>query len=83
VTVGAAAAPVQAPEPPEVTDSGLPVRVRMAQLPRGSSAPASPAPELDPDAVGDMLARLYSGVRRADAEAQDQGAVSATPHTKE
>ncbi|MGN9805019.1 nitrate- and nitrite sensing domain-containing protein [Micromonospora sp. L32] len=53
-------------------ERGLPVRVPMAQL----SAVTEPArPEVattrddpDPEAVGGMLSRLYSGVRRAEAE---------------
>ncbi|MFI5484214.1 sensor histidine kinase [Micromonospora echinaurantiaca] len=51
---------------------GLPVRVPMAQLSAvtRSARPEQPPTrhEPDPDAVGGMLSRLYSGVRRAEAE---------------
>ncbi|MFJ6199444.1 nitrate- and nitrite sensing domain-containing protein [Micromonospora sp. NPDC092111] len=51
---------------------GLPVRVPMAQL-TSVTEPARPQPsqvrdDPDPAAVGGMLSRLYSGVRRAEAE---------------
>ena len=53
-------------------ERGLPVRVPMAQLTAVTTArPAGPAArhdDPDPDAVGGMLSRLYSGVRRAEAE---------------
>ncbi|MEV4830723.1 nitrate- and nitrite sensing domain-containing protein [Micromonospora sp. NPDC049257] len=65
------------PAPPLVpvtggtNDRGLPVRVPMAQL-TSVTEPARPAArvreDLDPEAVGGMLSRLYSGVRRAEAE---------------
>jgi anti-sigma regulatory factor (Ser/Thr protein kinase) len=62
--------PTQPPAVP-VNAKGLPVRVPMAQLPV-SDEPARPAavdlPEPDPEAVGGMLSRFYSGVRRAEAE---------------
>ncbi|MEU1755698.1 nitrate- and nitrite sensing domain-containing protein [Micromonospora matsumotoense] len=53
-------------------DRGLPVRVPMAQL-TSVTEPARPSSarvreDLDPEAVGGMLSRLYSGVRRAEAE---------------
>ncbi|MBM0235399.1 ATP-binding protein, partial [Micromonospora sp. STR1_7] len=53
-------------------ERGLPVRVPMAQL-SAVTRPARPesAPtrdDLDPEAVGGMLSRLYSGVRRAETE---------------
>ncbi|MFC0504809.1 nitrate- and nitrite sensing domain-containing protein [Micromonospora costi] len=48
---------------------GLPLRVPMAQLAAVTrSAPSPGAYEPDPEAVGGMLSRLYSGVRRAEAE---------------
>ncbi|WP_206025044.1 nitrate- and nitrite sensing domain-containing protein [Micromonospora zingiberis] len=67
------------PAPPAVpvtagtNERGLPVRVPMAQL---SAVTQSARPEQqqparhdpDPEAVGGMLSRLYSGVRRAEAE---------------
>ncbi|MEU5552173.1 nitrate- and nitrite sensing domain-containing protein [Micromonospora sp. NPDC047793] len=52
---------------------GLPMRVPMAQL-SSVSQPARPEQQRpvrhdpDPDAVGGMLSKLYSGVRRAEAE---------------
>ncbi|MEV0807617.1 nitrate- and nitrite sensing domain-containing protein [Micromonospora sp. NPDC050200] len=78
----APAAPVptgEAPPAPPATpvtggtnDRGLPVRVPMAQLSAVTepARPSVPAPREDPDpeAVGGMLSRLYSGVRRAEAE---------------
>ena len=52
-------------------ERGLPVRVPMAQL-APVTEPARPTAgaghEPDPEAVGGMLSRLYSGVRRAEAE---------------
>jgi HAMP domain-containing protein len=68
------------PTPPSVPitggtmANGLPMRVPMAQLPDVGDAPrpAVPVPaarvEPDPEAVGSMLSRYYSGVRRAEAE---------------
>ncbi|WP_405106574.1 nitrate- and nitrite sensing domain-containing protein [Micromonospora sp. NBC_01405] len=67
-----------APAPPAVpvtggtNERGLPVRVPMAQLSAVTrpARPQEPTPRHDPDpeAVGGMLSRLYSGVRRAEAE---------------
>jgi signal transduction histidine kinase len=55
-----------------VLASGLPARVPMAQLPDQAENPAPSAPpglpDPDPEAVGNMLARFYGGVRRAEAE---------------
>ncbi|GAA4440543.1 sensor histidine kinase [Phytohabitans houttuyneae] len=54
--------------------NGLPLRVPMAQLPDVGEAPRPAAHiptarvEPDPEAVGSMLSRYYSGVRRAEAE---------------
>ncbi|MER5705186.1 nitrate- and nitrite sensing domain-containing protein [Micromonospora sp. NPDC002296] len=67
-----------APVPPAVpvtggtNERGLPVRVPMAQL-SAVTRPARPQEptarhDPDPEAVGGMLSRLYSGVRRAEAE---------------
>ncbi|SCL15171.1 Signal transduction histidine kinase [Micromonospora nigra] len=67
-----------APAPPAVpvtggtSERGLPLRVPMAQL-SAVTQPARPDQppmrhEPDPEAVGGMLSRLYSGVRRAEAE---------------
>ncbi|MET8255646.1 ATP-binding protein, partial [Micromonospora sp. NPDC005197] len=66
------AAPPATPVTAGTNERGLPVRVPMAQL-SAVTRPAQPesAParaELDPEAVGGMLSRLYSGVRRAEAE---------------
>ncbi|MFI6825096.1 nitrate- and nitrite sensing domain-containing protein [Micromonospora sp. NPDC050187] len=65
-------APPATPVTGGVNARGLPVRVPMAQLAAvtRSAQPAAPAPrhEPDPEAVGGMLSRLYSGVRRAEAE---------------
>lgn len=67
------ATPPKQPEVTAVTDAGLPVRVRMAHLPaEDTEPPVREVPEADPDAIGDMLSRLYSGMRRADAEADQQ-----------
>ncbi|MBQ1073336.1 nitrate- and nitrite sensing domain-containing protein [Micromonospora sp. C31] len=73
-----APAPQASPTPPAVpvtggtNERGLPVRVPMAQLsavtrPAGPQQPAV-RHDPDPEAVGGMLSRLYSGVRRAEAE---------------
>lgn len=65
VTPASAATPVTG----GTNERGLPVRVPMAQL--TSAAPADRPVvrhEPDPEAVGGMLSRLYSGVRRAEAE---------------
>ncbi|MEW2378451.1 nitrate- and nitrite sensing domain-containing protein [Micromonospora sp. NPDC047812] len=67
--------PGTSPTPPAVpvtggtNERGLPVRVPMAQL-SAVTRPEQPAVRHDPDpeAVGGMLSRLYSGVRRAEAE---------------
>ncbi|MFG1800843.1 nitrate- and nitrite sensing domain-containing protein [Micromonospora carbonacea] len=74
----AAATATPDPVPPAVpvtggvNEHGLPVRVPMAQLAAVTqpARPQTPAPRHDPDpeAVGGMLTRLYSGVRRAEAE---------------
>ncbi|MGN9812532.1 nitrate- and nitrite sensing domain-containing protein [Micromonospora sp. BQ11] len=73
-------APIAAerPAPPTVpvtggtNDRGLPVRVPMAQLSAVTQSARPDQPERrhdpDPEAVGGMLSRLYSGVRRAEAE---------------
>ncbi|RQX19650.1 ATP-binding protein, partial [Micromonospora chalcea] len=67
--LGVTPAPAPTPVTGGTNERGLPVRVPMAQL-----APASVADrpvmrhEPDPEAVGGMLSRLYSGVRRAEAE---------------
>ncbi|MEU4770933.1 nitrate- and nitrite sensing domain-containing protein [Micromonospora sp. NPDC023644] len=71
-------APQTSPTPPAVpvtggtNERGLPVRVPMAQLSTVTrpGRPEQPAVRHDPDpeAVGGMLSRLYSGVRRAEAE---------------
>ncbi|MEV4483288.1 sensor histidine kinase [Micromonospora coxensis] len=66
------------PEPPATpvtggtNAQGLPVRVPMAQLsavtePARAAVPAA-REDPDPEAVGGMLSRLYSGVRQAEAE---------------
>ncbi|MGN9775901.1 nitrate- and nitrite sensing domain-containing protein [Micromonospora sp. H33] len=66
------AAPPSVPVTGGTNDRGLPVRVPMAQLAAvtRSARPDEPARrhEPDPEAVGGMLSRLYSGVRRAEAE---------------
>ncbi|MDQ7904371.1 nitrate- and nitrite sensing domain-containing protein [Phytohabitans sp. ZYX-F-186] len=71
------------PTPPSVPitggtmANGLPLRVPMAQLPPVDEQPrpAAPVPtsrvEPDPEAVGSMLSKYYSGVRRAEAEDSD------------
>ncbi|MDG4796841.1 nitrate- and nitrite sensing domain-containing protein [Micromonospora sp. WMMD1082] len=67
------------PAPPAVpvtagtNERGLPVRVPMAQLsavtqPARPEQQPVPRPDPDPEAVGGMLSRLYSGVRQAEAE---------------
>ncbi|MGC4880595.1 nitrate- and nitrite sensing domain-containing protein [Micromonospora sp. DT43] len=66
------AVPPATPVTAGTNERGLPVRVPMAQL-SAVTRPAQPASaqtraELDPEAVGGMLSRLYSGVRRAEAE---------------
>ncbi|MFE9191022.1 nitrate- and nitrite sensing domain-containing protein [Micromonospora sp. NPDC007208] len=70
--VPAPAAPPTVPVTAGTNERGLPVRVPMAQLSavtrsaQPMSAPTRTDP--DPEAVGGMLSRLYSGVRRAEAE---------------
>jgi HAMP domain-containing protein len=76
------------PTPPSVPitggtmANGLPMRVPMAQLPDVGDAPRAAAHvptarvEPDPEAVGSMLSKYYSGVRRAEAE--DSGDVRRT-----
>ncbi|WP_430496114.1 nitrate- and nitrite sensing domain-containing protein [Micromonospora trifolii] len=70
--VPAAAAPPTIPVTAGTNERGLPVRVPMAQLSAVTrSAQPMTAPtrtDPDPEAVGGMLSRLYSGVRRAEAE---------------
>ncbi|MDO3686473.1 nitrate- and nitrite sensing domain-containing protein [Micromonospora sp. C28ISP2-4] len=66
---GVTPAPAATPVTGGTNERGLPVRVPMAQL--TSAAPADRPVvrhEPDPEAVGGMLSRLYSGVRRAEAE---------------
>ncbi|MGC5054363.1 nitrate- and nitrite sensing domain-containing protein [Micromonospora sp. DT48] len=76
---GVAAVGAGAPAPPAVpvtagtNERGLPMRVPMAQL-SAVTQPARPGQQPaarndpDPEAVGGMLSKLYSGVRRAEAE---------------
>ncbi|KXK61599.1 ATP-binding protein [Micromonospora rosaria] len=65
-------APPERPVTGGINAQGLPVRVPMAQLASvtRSARPEQPAPryEPDPEAVGGMLSRFYSGVRRAENE---------------
>ncbi|WLS43181.1 ATP-binding protein [Micromonospora profundi] len=66
------AVPPATPVTAGTNERGLPVRVPMAQL-SAVTRPAQPGStptrvDLDPAAVGGMLSRLYSGVRRAEAE---------------
>ena len=72
LTPGVTPAPPATPVTGGTNAQGLPVRVPMAQLSAvtQSARPSEPAPrhDLDPEAVGGMLSRLYSGVRRAEAE---------------
>ncbi|SCF02803.1 sensor histidine kinase [Micromonospora mirobrigensis] len=68
---GVSPAPPATPVTGGTNERGLPVRVPMAQLPTvdGPARPGGPARhEPDPEAVSGMLSRLYSGVRRAEAE---------------
>ncbi|MEV0156260.1 nitrate- and nitrite sensing domain-containing protein [Micromonospora sp. NPDC050686] len=69
---GVPSAPPETPVTGGTSSRGLPVRVPMAQLSavNRTRRPADPSSrhEPDPDAVGGMLSRLYSGVRRAEAE---------------
>ncbi|MFD4205828.1 nitrate- and nitrite sensing domain-containing protein [Micromonospora tulbaghiae] len=67
--LGVTPAPAATPVTGGTNERGLPVRVPMAQL--TSAAPADRPVvrhEPDPEGVGGMLSRLYSGVRRAEAE---------------
>ncbi|MDM4781489.1 MULTISPECIES: nitrate- and nitrite sensing domain-containing protein [unclassified Micromonospora] len=67
--LGVTPAPAATPVTGGTNERGLPVRVPMAQL--TSAVPAGRPVvrhEPDPEAVGGMLSRLYSGVRRAEAE---------------
>ncbi|MGC4814574.1 nitrate- and nitrite sensing domain-containing protein [Micromonospora sp. DT228] len=70
--VPAAAMPPAIPVTAGTNERGLPVRVPMAQLSavtRTAQPTSTPTRvDLDPEAVGGMLSRLYSGVRRAEAE---------------
>ncbi|WP_320065474.1 ATP-binding protein [Micromonospora sp. RTGN7] len=71
-TAAAAPAPPAVPVTGGINERGLPMRVPMAQL-SAVTQPARPQQQTprhdpDPDAVGGMLSRLYSGVRRAEAE---------------
>lgn len=70
--VPVAAVPPAIPVTAGTNERGLPVRVPMAQLSAvtRSAQPVSTLARADPDpeAVGGMLSRLYSGVRRAEAE---------------
>ncbi|MFY1670091.1 nitrate- and nitrite sensing domain-containing protein [Plantactinospora sp. WMMB334] len=65
-------APPAVPVTGGVNDSGLPIRVPMAQLRVKSEpvrpGPPAPRPEPDPEQVGGMLSRYYGGLRRAEAE---------------
>jgi len=67
--------PPEVPVTGGVSDRGLPLRVPMAQLRAqdASGRRSAPAPraDLDPEAVGSALARLYGGVRQAQAEGLD------------
>ncbi|MFF0102421.1 nitrate- and nitrite sensing domain-containing protein [Micromonospora sp. NPDC005257] len=69
---GVTPAPAATPVTGGTNERGLPVRVPMAQLtsvaPDGRPDRPTVRHEPDPEAVGGMLSRLYSGVRRAEAE---------------
>ncbi|MFG2061041.1 nitrate- and nitrite sensing domain-containing protein [Micromonospora sp. NPDC048871] len=66
-------APPEVPVTAGTNARGLPMRVPMAQL-QSVTQPARPGQQQstrhdpDPEAVGGMLSKLYSGVRRAEAE---------------
>jgi signal transduction histidine kinase len=66
------AAPPATPVTGGISASGLPLRVPMAQLPKGTETAPPPVPaarpELDPETTGGMLTRFYGAVRRAEAE---------------
>ncbi|WP_232533731.1 nitrate- and nitrite sensing domain-containing protein [Plantactinospora sp. KBS50] len=70
------------PEPPPLTERGLPLRVPMAHLPAVSTSARpqvpTPRPEPDPEAIGGMLSRFYGGVRRAEDEETTE--ISLTPY---
>ncbi|MFJ8686767.1 sensor histidine kinase [Micromonospora wenchangensis] len=69
---GSTPAPPLVPVTGGTNDRGLPVRVPMAQLTSVTEPARPPSARVredpDPEAVGGMLSRLYSGVRRAEAE---------------
>ncbi|GGL94162.1 sensor histidine kinase [Micromonospora yangpuensis] len=69
---GPAAAPPERPVTGGTNARGLPVRVPMAQLSAVTQparpVEAAPRHEPDPEAVGGMLSRFYSGVRQAENE---------------
>ena len=71
-SLGVTPAPAATPVTGGTNERGLPVRVPMAQLTSVAPADRPDRPvvrhEPDPEAVGGMLSRLYSGVRRAEAE---------------
>ncbi|MBM7083873.1 nitrate- and nitrite sensing domain-containing protein [Micromonospora sp. MMS20-R2-29] len=71
-TLGGSTPPPLVPVTGGTNDRGLPVRVPMAQLTSVTEPARPPAARVredpDPEAVGGMLSRLYSGVRRAEAE---------------
>lgn len=78
VTEAAAAAMSQPTvEIPAVTSAGLPMRRRTTQLPPLQAEPRTDTVvEADPEAVGDMLSRLYGGMRRAEAEAEAESSAA-------
>ncbi|MET8835616.1 nitrate- and nitrite sensing domain-containing protein [Micromonospora sp. NPDC004540] len=69
--LGVTPPPAATPVTGGTNERGLPVRVPMAQL-TAVTQPAGPnrsaRQEPDPESVGGMLSRYYSGVRRAEAE---------------
>ncbi|MGY0005109.1 nitrate- and nitrite sensing domain-containing protein [Micromonospora sp. I033] len=69
--LGVTPPPAATPVTGGTNERGLPVRVPMAQLTAVTQAAGptrSARHEPDPEAVGGMLSRYYSGVRRAEAE---------------
>lgn len=69
--LGVTPPPATTPVTGGTNERGLPVRVPMAQLTavtQPAAANRSGRAEPDPEAVGGMLSRYYSGVRRAEAE---------------
>ncbi|MEV0427840.1 nitrate- and nitrite sensing domain-containing protein [Micromonospora sp. NPDC050495] len=70
--LGVTPQPAATPITGGTNERGLPVRVPMAQLAAVTESGAAKQPaarhDPDPDAVGGMLSRYYSGVRRAEAE---------------